>query len=51
MVKTPLFHCRGHGFGPWLGELRSHGPHGVVNNEGLAEMTSWKRGTGLRSEE
>ena len=26
VVKTPSFHCRGHGFYPWLGNLRSHLP-------------------------
>ena len=24
MVKILCFHCRGYGFNPWLGELRSH---------------------------
>ena len=24
VVRTPSFHCRGHRFDPWLGELRSH---------------------------
>ena len=30
MVKTPCFHCRGHGFDPWslVGELRSCKPRG-----------------------
>ena len=23
MVKAPCFHCRGHGFNPWSGNLRS----------------------------
>ena len=23
MLKTPCFHCKGHRFNPWVGELRS----------------------------
>ena len=29
VVKTPCFQCRGHGFNPWLGNLRSQRPHGA----------------------
>ena len=28
MAKTPLSHCRGHGFNPWSRELRSCMPQG-----------------------
>ena len=30
VVKTPRFHCRGHGFDLWFGEERSHMLHTVV---------------------
>ena len=30
MVKTPCFHCRGHGFDPWSGnEDPAYMPHSV----------------------
>ena len=33
MVKTLCFHCRGHGFHPWSGELRSHIPCCIVKTK------------------
>ena len=34
VIKTgPSFHCKGQGFDPWLGELRSHMPFGVAKKE------------------
>ena len=33
VVKTPSFHCKGRGFDPWLGELRSYMPFGVAKKE------------------
>ena len=30
MVKTACFHCRGHRFHPWLGNLRSHMLRGLA---------------------
>ena len=29
-LKTPCFRCRGHGFDPWWGKLRSHMLHGAA---------------------
>ena len=31
VVKTPCFHCRGHGFDPWLGKIPM--PHGVTGKK------------------
>ena len=33
VVKTPRFQCRGRGFDPWSGELRSHVPCGVAKKK------------------
>ena len=35
MVRTLHFHCRGHGFDPWSGELRSCMPCGVAKKESI----------------
>ena len=33
VVKTPHSHCRGHGFDPWSGKLRSHMPCGSAKSK------------------
>ena len=33
VVRTPRFHCRGSGFNPWSGELRSRKPTGMAKKE------------------
>ena len=32
VVKTPFFHCRGHGFNPYLENERSHKLCGMTKN-------------------
>ena len=41
-VMTPHFHCRGHGFDPWLGELRSHMPCGKRKKKVAIKCTERK---------
>ena len=37
VLKTPCFHCRGHGLDPWSRELRSHMPHSAAKKKKKSE--------------
>ena len=43
VVKTPCFHCRGCGFDPWSGKLRSHMPRDTVKKtkQGVSLVVQW----------
>ena len=48
VVKTPFSQCRGHGFDPWVRELRSHMPHGVAHPSlKIRFKLSWQYGKHL----
>ena len=46
VVQTLHFHCRGHGFEPWLGKLRSCTPHGTAKNNNTNYLKKKKKQTG-----
>ena len=39
MVKTPSFHCRGHGFDPWSGDIRASLLSQLVKNLPVMQET------------
>ena len=51
MVRTPCFHCRGHGFDPWLGKLRSRKPCDVAEKTHLNYREGDKAEMGHATEE
>ena len=46
VVQTLHFHCRGHGFEPWLGKLRSCTPHGTAKNNNTNYLKQTNKQTG-----
>ena len=45
VVRTPLFHCRGQGFDPWLRELRFYMPHSVAKKLKIIKILKERRNT------
>ena len=45
MVRSLHFCCRGHGFDPWVGELRSCNPFSVTKKRKTVSLNGYK---GLR---
>ena len=43
VLKTPCFHCRGHGLDPWSRELRSHMPHSAAKKKKKRERESQRK--------
>ena len=41
VVKTPSFHCRGHGFDPWSGELRPRRPRHGQKEKKRKKKKTW----------
>lgn len=48
-VKTPHFQCRGRGFNPWSGNLRSHMPHSAAKINFFLVFQKLKEDLGLIS--